>query len=486
MKSIRYIFLSYFQQDLAGILYTVIAVMVFILAALAAVLGKPDAAVENEFSRWNLHFVPFFIMTYIAAMHLKNMIKNNAAALLPHYRRSQLIATGLILALFIFVPVLIRGIQGIPILAPAAMFLFTAGLILWGIFNFGENVLVIAGILWTGKLAHELLGFKAKVMFFDSLNRFSPGGSDTVFPIFIILLSCTLLFLFARYVMAIPHKETWDSTRHRTNPYTKEYDRVGPLLGRLTGRIMGKRQKGMTGEGKRSRFQLARVFQSALFSPGVTYFPGTVLFLLVVLFYLFSFFYILGGGFEGGMLKQRVVPFLIMIYYISAALLTTDFLQHRHRLPALWLQAQLDSRKTFTGVTILTYLMVAGKQFLGISIYFLLMPVVIPGITYSMVLAMITAGFCIDLVLLSLALLFSDQVVSRECKGWTVSLIVIGVLPIFIFLGSLIKNSLKYLEAYWYFLFIFGLTALFLFWRAYKKWMNTKMDFVDPGEINQY
>ncbi len=249
---------------------------------------------------------------------------------------------------------------------------------------------------------------------------------------------------------------------------------------------MRKKLKGMTGKGKKSLFQLARVFQPVLFSPGVTYFPGVTLSFLLVLFYLFSFFYIFWGGLENELFKNSVVPFLVFIYYISAGMLTTDLLQHRHRLSVLWLQAQLPSRKTFTGVTMLTYLMVSGKHFLAISFYFLLMPVVIPGVTYPMVMPMIAAGFCFYLVLLSLALLFSNRVVSRECKGWMLSVIFLFLLVLIIIFGGPLTNSLKHLEAYWYVIMIVGVTALFLNWRAYKKWNNTEMDFADPGEINQY
>jgi len=483
MKSIRYIFLSYFQQSFTGILYTVIGVIIFIVATLTALL-KPVEALNHEFSRWSPHFFALLFITYSTAINLKNMIKNNAAALLPHYRRNQLISTGLILALFILVPVVIRGFQGFPLLAPLAMFLFIANLLLWGIFSFGENVFVMGGILWIGKLVHEMLGFESKIMIFGSLNTFSPE-LHSVFPPFIILLSCVLLFLFARYVLNMPHKETWNSLKDRTSPYTKDYDRVSPSLGKIVERIMAKRAKKMRGEGKMSRFQLARVFQPALFSPGLTYFPGTVFFLLVIFLYLFSFFYVLWGV-ESEILKNSVVPFLVIVYYLSAGMLTTDLLQHRHRLPLLWLQSRLDSRKTFTGVTILTYLLVAGKQVLAISLYFLLMPVFFPVITFPMVLPMIAAGFCTYLVILSLALLFSDRVVSRECKGWMLSVSVITIWVFFIFFGGLIKHSLTYLEAYWNFLLVLGLTGLFLFWRAYKKWMNTEMDFSDPGEINQY
>ena len=93
MKSIRYILLSYFQQSFTGILYTVVGVIIFIAATLMALL-KPDEALGNDFSRWAPHFFALLFVIFSIAISLKNMIKNNTTALLPHYRGNQLIAAG--------------------------------------------------------------------------------------------------------------------------------------------------------------------------------------------------------------------------------------------------------------------------------------------------------------------------------------------------------------------------------------------------------
>jgi hypothetical protein len=474
MKSLRYILLSYFQQNFFGILGTVIAFVGFFMGTIL-ILQKSDPSVGKDFNHWTPHFVAFIIMGYIMAMHLKNSNKSSMGALLPHYRRNQLIVAGLVLALFILVPVSIRGFQGYVFLAPLAMFLFTAALLLWGLFSFGDNIVVMAAILWLGKLVHEMLGFKSKLMVFSPLYDFSPWRAAWAFPLFIICLSCGLLFLFARYVLKMPFKDSWNGPRDRTDPFTKDYDRVSAVTEKLIKGKMKALRRTMGGHKKGSLYQLARMYQVALFSPGYASIINSLIGMAGTLFYLCTFFYIFYGGSK---VKDEILFLFILLYFMGAGMLTTDFLQHRHRMPAIWLQSRLNSRKRFASVTFLTYLMVMARQYLNISIGVLCVHLLLFDTPVFLSLPVMAAGLAIFISLLSLSLLFSDRIVSADGKGWMIFSTCVGILCMSLQL-ILIRSPRS--PAMWYVVLVMGIFSLILLRGAYLKWRGTEMNFNAPN-----
>jgi len=485
MKALRYILLSYLQQHFFGVLIIVVGFIYFVPATLLALFGK-YGNIRTGFEPWRLFFISFIFIVYGVAMHLRSLIKTNTGVLLPYYRRNQLIATGFIVAVFVFVPILCNGLRGFPVLAPLAMFLFTAALVLWGLFNFGENLAVFAIIIWLGKMVHELLGFKLKIMIFRSLPDFLLLGSESLFPILVILLSCGLILLFGFYVLKMPYKDLWDSSKDRTDPFTKDYEKVNKVTLKIMIGKMATLLRNMTGHRKKSPFQVARVLQPALFSPGYSSVLNSLIYMIGFLCYVGTIVYVFYGGIDFAKfdMKFSFSSFLVFIYFIGAGMLSQDLLQHRHRLADLWLRVQLNSRKAFSRATILTYLLVTVRQFFmsTILVFFLLALLRAPFLKSLLVAA---AGFVVYTSILALALLNSEQVVSAECKGWMITVMIGGTSASAIF-AAIATSSAYRSPGIWWFIFVGAVFSLFLFWRAVKKWSDIEMNFAAPPEGHRY
>jgi hypothetical protein len=307
-KAIGYILLSYFQQNFLNILGTVIAIILFLIASVA-VLVNPEAAVKKIVPIWNYFLLALLYILYVSGVQIKGLIKSNATALFPHYRKYLLIALGLVLAVFLVWPVIITGIRGVPVLSSLAMFLFVSCLMLGGLFFFGENIIVLGGMIWLGKLVHEILEFKSKVKVFGDFSNFSLLGSKSVFPILVILFSGIVLCLFALYILKVPTDFSSKKT-DISNPYAKDYDRTNALTTVIAKRNMALLLKNNRDK-KRSLFHIARLLQPGLFSPGYSSIIQQLVGIPMLFFFLGTVLYVLlGAKFE-----LKIIPFLLLIYY---------------------------------------------------------------------------------------------------------------------------------------------------------------------------
>ena len=471
-KAIGYILLSYFQQNFLNILGTVIGTILLLVASIAA-LGNPEAVKEKIVPTWNYFLVALLFILYVSAMQMKGLIKSNATALFPHYRRYLLMALGLVLAVFLVWPVVITGIRGVPVLASLAMFLFLSCLMLGGLFLFGDNVIVLGALIWLGKLVHEMLGFKSRIKIFGDFTDFSLLGSKSLFPIMVILFSAVVLFFIARYLLEAPPDFSGKKV-DISNQYAKDYDRTNTLTAFLAKRNISLMLKNNR-EKKGSLFHIARLLQPALFSPAYASFTQQLVGIPMLIFYLGTVFYVLLGT----KLDSRIIPFLLFIYYMAGAMITTDFLQHRQRFPLLWVQAQLNSRKAFAKAIILTYFMVLVKQHLAVSLGMLILPVFFPVIGVLRLLPIIILGFLVFIMLLSFSLLVSDLVRSPECKGWTLFNIIGGILGLTYAIIAF-KLSFNNTPGTWIFIIVLTVIIALLLWSAYKKWSNTELNFIGP------
>jgi hypothetical protein len=280
----------------------------------------------------------------------------------------------------------------------------------------------------------------------------------------------------------MPYKDLWNSPKDRTDPFTKDYDRVNNVTSKIMIRKMAALLRNMTGHKKRSLFYLARVLQPALFSPGYSSVLNGLIYMMAFICYIGTIVYVFYGGFDFVKfdMKFSFSSFLVVIYFVGAGMLTQDLLQHRHRMADLWLRVQLNSRKAFARATILTYLLVTVRQFLmsTISVFFLLALLRIPFLKSLLVAA---AGFVVYTAILALALLSSDLVESAECKGWMITTIIGGTSASAIF-AVIASGSAYRLPGIWWFILVMEVFSLFLFWRAVKKWSDIEMNFVSPPE----
>lgn len=471
-KAIGYILLSYFQQNFLNIMGTVIAIILLLIASITA-LVNPETAVEKIVPIWNYFLVALLFILFVSAMQMKGLIKSNSTVLFPHYRRYLLMALGLVLAVFLVWPVVITGIRGVPVLSSLAMFLFLSCLMLGGLFLFGDNVIVLGALIWLGKLVHEMLGFKSEIKIFGDFSDFSLWGSKSIFPILVILFSAVALFFIALYLLKA-HPDFSGKKIDISDQYVKDYDRTNTLTAFIAKRNISLLLKNNRDK-KSSLFYIARLLQPALFSPIYASFTQQLVGIPMLIFYLGTVFYVLLGT----KLELGIIPFLLLIYYMVAAMITTDFLQHRQRSPLIWMQAQLNSRKAFAKAIVLTYVMVMAKQHLAVSLGMLILPVFFPVIGVLRLLPLIILGFLVFLMLLSLSLLLSDLVLSLECKGWMLFNIIGGILGLTYAIIAF-KLSFNNTPGTWILIILLAVITALLLWSAYKKWSNTELNFIGP------
>ena len=485
MKALRYILLSYLQQHFFGVMMIVVALIYFVPASLAALFGK-YGTIRFGFEPWALHFLSFIFVVYTTAMHLRSLIKTNTGALLPHYRRNQLIAAGLLLTVFISVPILINGFKGFPVLAPLAMFLFAGALMMWGIFSFGENVAVLAVIIWLGKLVHELLGYKLKIMIFPGLPHILFPGSGFWIPVLVIFVSGVLFFLFGLYILKMPYKDVWGSPRDRSDPYTKDYDKVSNLTFRIVMRKVSGMLEKMTERRKKSPVYLARFLQPALFSPGQSSITNSLIYIVGLILYIITIGFVFYGGVDFAKVEEKfgLASFLILLYFIGIGILTNDLLQHRHRMADLWLRVQLASRKTFARTTILTYIMVTVKQFFVTTLALFVLHALLRQPFLKTLLTVVT-GFVVYSLYLTIAILASESIVSPDGKGWFITAMLTGTTASMIY-AFVVKGQVYRSPGIWWFLLVVEVLVLFLFWLGVRKWSNADMNFIGPDMTSQF
>ena len=328
-------------------------------------------------------------------------------------------------------------------------------------------------IYWLGTLVYEMLELKSRYVVFGTFSDFALWGSKAVFPALVILLCAVSLYFFARYFLKVsPHK-----IPVQLNEIGSDISLYYERTNRFTGVILNWRMSMLVKQSKgrtRSLFHTARLLQASLFSPVFAFASLFIISIIGLIIGVGSLLYI-----ELSATGKQVAgtQFLLFVYILVALMMTTDSLQHRHRLPGIWIQAPLNSRKQFAGATILAYLMTAGKQYLLTSLIVLTIPLFFPAMTVPRLLPPIVLGLLLFVNIISLSLLLSDGVRSIDCKGWTIGVVIVfGYLLGFII--GVAKVTFANTPGTWYFILGTAFFTLFLLWRAYKKWSNTEMDFV--------
>ena len=127
MKAIHVILLNFFQGNFFAMLGLIVSIIFWITATMSSL--TTIKSLEQVHHHWSLFFIPLVFMLFILAANLRGLVLTNAGALLPNFRQKQLIAVGLLLAVFLVWPVAITGLNGFPVLNSLAMFLFIAAVL---------------------------------------------------------------------------------------------------------------------------------------------------------------------------------------------------------------------------------------------------------------------------------------------------------------------------------------------------------------------
>ncbi|MCP4221158.1 MAG: hypothetical protein GY765_41395 [bacterium] len=478
MRALLIITRSYLSQNIGQIMGMLVGIFFSIRSNF--MLLSPVELTMAEKERYGVYLLLAMVLVVAhSTLHLRSLMAGSSSVLLPHFRRNHLIVYALLLSVFLIFPVFVTASNGFPMLQTLAMYLGVLALILWSTFLFGDQIIAIALLGWLGKSLHELLGFKSGYLIFDlPEGGLALLGSQVLFPILVIFAAVVSLIFFVPYFL---RKATAMDAVNRGfyyGPYSELYDRQDKPTMRLTAFKMKSLLKKMGEKKKSSVLSEALFFQPVLFSPGFAFALQTFFFIGGLLVFFISLVFIVN---EGALLKTPKYYLWPVIFFITSAMSATDFLQHRSRLPVLWMQTRLKSREAFARSVFITYLLVNVKGFLVCTLLLAASPFVFSTVHFINLLPVMAVGLGIYLVMPAMSLMFSDHIRTPNCKGWYLS-IFFGAFPLILILLG-IFNKVESRDAMWSIIGIFVLLSLLFLIGRYREWLQTEMDFAAVEQI---
>jgi hypothetical protein len=449
MKPIAAILRSYLHRRF--ILFILIpSVFNFIAAhALSIERGYPGS--------WGLFLFSLTGMAMVVGYHL---LETSTIDLLPKHRPYQLVTSGLLLALFLVWPTILMALRGGPVLVILAIYLFFACLSLWIVFHtFAAYGLVL------------ILGFPTMIWLLSDqfqkgnlppestrIARFGIDHLGSSWPIYMIVASLLGLFYFAHYYMRAARVDSPDESGNDYLECHKTQDSTDNLSSGIASNAIS-RLAGVNSVGKASFLRLVRLFQFSLFSPmfGMHFFS--------CIFVLFATYL----SFHGRVPLPGMNIFLPMAYYFCPAAAAMTFLNHRNRMPFIYLSSCLPSRNSFLRATVLSYLLVVLKQTIFMTLTAVLAHAIFPWTSWTCFPQLCTLGFILSFIQVSFSLLASKRIKSANALSWLlINMVLIAPIPLFARLCSRTWTVSLVLTA---------LFSGFLFWLAMRKWQKTELDF---------
>ena len=403
-------------------------------------------------------------VTSVTSIHLKRMVQSNAADLLPNYRRYQLIAAGFVLACFLIWPVILTYYFGGPVLITLAIYLFSICIFLWDFFYWVDNRLFsFLGILITLLLLIDIYRFVGSSPKF-SLITYLGNMIGSALSIYAIVFSLFGLFLFAFLYLKLSNTyltNESDSSWLSSNAF----DRTGAFTMKIVGKAISRASQ-IKDTQKSSGYRLIPLFQFGLFQPGLA---ANTLFI----YFSIAMVLIITYWTTGILTVREWDYFLLALFYLCSLTLTIDFLQHRNNIATLYLQSDLSSRNSFIHIIAISYLWGIFKQIAVFALLLIFLQRVFHFTTWADLFQILAMGFTINLVYISISLLFSSKVKSEKCIGYGVINIIIMIfaLPLTIF-GLAIYS--------WIFVAACAFISSLLFGLAMRQFAKTEMDFIGP------
>lgn len=466
MKSIKYIFISFFQQHFFGTLNVLLAILFFIVAVVRLVT-KDLSDPQEIYIIWILFYLALLALVFILSLHLKRMVLSNSTAMLPDYRKKLLYTSISFAAVFFTTPLIFTISEPFPLPVTFSLFIFSTGLILYLNYKFGENIINILAFIWLLRLVYELFGLPVENRILSMLISINNLPSQLYFSLLLTMIGSLLIYLFVKTYLATTVTEAEDSAAISSDPWAKDYDKDNSFTQKRLKKILTKEK---AYKWKSSLWGQIRRLQYSLFSPGTVHF-GYGIKIGFVLIYLFSFIYIMYGqqSFE----QRDFIPIYTLVFYISAMFISTDFLQHRDRLSLLWMTSVENTRSKFVQKIILTFLYVIIKQYLLVAILFSFVYFLFISNSLAQIMIGILTGLILNLILPGIALLSSRLIESPVAKGWALSNLfaMIVMLTIAVKTWQSINISI---------IFIGLLLSIILYVLAFMKWRRYDMDYKGP------
>lgn len=488
MKAIRHILISYLQMEFIQLLNIILGIFYFIVANIKVLTG--DGFHEGFFSTWHWFLFSFFLIFQQVQAHTRRLLEFNRINLIPGKLRYHFITTVIILAPFVIWPVILVRLLGLPVLPHFALILFSLSVLILFLFlsipkmKITDTVRpweIIFGIILI-ILAYILLNFPVG----DKIPRLWPElfefGSRFDMSIYIVILSVIFLSLTVFLYLKESKSLKSDLNGILESLSVSGHDRVDSYTWKTVHRKLAGLIENIR-SGKPTSMQMTKLFQYGLFNPGSSvFFISMISFALLASIIALILSYISTDRIET-VLFYMFPPSVIWlcVYQIDASRLSMEFLRHRTNIPSIWLQSQLSTRKEFVKKILSAYIFVALKRYLTFGFAFLIIALLFPDfyfIKIESIPIILLAGIIQYILMISLSLIFSADVTSNSCYGWTISIVLLCIMTWLIFLvywhagPGILTNSIILSAA----LIVSG----FVFREAFKIFTDTEMDFAEP------
>jgi hypothetical protein len=377
----------------------------------------------------------FLIISYLIIFrflyHLNELKQNPALALAPHFFKNHLFASGLLLGVSILWAVVVSSLAGFSILITLNIFLFPFSIFIWIIFQ--RRKFQLPWYLFTLFLViiiYAMMGF-IPIKLFSFVPALKTFGSTFIFQILLLTISGVLFFAFFRYFLRRPLYKFLYEEPHQAAIDAMYFDSHNRLTARIVKRNITNLSQYSRNK-KKSMVNIARILQYGLFNPGNSN-------LTTVFFYCLAglLFILLLDGFltykigdtgniieflKGGRWFSSALPFIFIPFYTySAICLAADFLRHRDRISTLWLLTPVNSRKEFIQGIILSYLWVVSKYFLVISLLYVPVLMMSPGLYFSSLLPLMIIGIMIYIFFISISLYRIPKINAKQISTWLIT-----------------------------------------------------------------
>ncbi|UCH97758.1 MAG: hypothetical protein JSV88_13145, partial [Candidatus Aminicenantes bacterium] len=256
-------------------------------------------------------------------------------------------------------------------------------------------------------------------------------GSTFIFQILLLTISGILFFAFFRHFLRRPLYKFLHEEPHQAAIDARYFDSHNRLTARIVKRNITNLSQYSKNK-KKSMVNIARILQYGLFNPGVSNLTSVFFYSLAGLLFIllldgFMTYKIGDTGniiefLKGSQWFSSALPFIFIPFYTySAICLAADFLRHRDRISNLWLLTPVNSRKEFIQRIILSYLWVAAKHFLVISLLYVLVLVMSPGLYFSSLLPLMIIGIMIYIFFISITLLKTPKINAKQISTWLIT-----------------------------------------------------------------
>ena len=353
MKAIVCILKTYLWHKRALIFLPALAICMFLANIVLS-------GTKSRLFSWLFFLYAGIILSIAIGYHLSMVIRCSETDLLPRHRQYQLLAAGGIFTIMFLWSTVALPFAAISPWHVIAFYLLCSSIGLWlGYLNFGSKGTF--GLDWLGMVI--LLAMCVDISRSANPTRgvsYVERGLLRVgdlWPLYVVIVSLLSFIFFCHWFLHRYPAMLRPSRQNDNKIFIATGDRANFLSIWMAARMIS-----ILAKRKTAPFRLVRLLQFGLFSPMST---ASILNVCTNTFLAFLSLWLGKLGRQGlGDFAEIAIP---MVCIMTTVLLAFDFISHRTRIPMLYLQSRLPSRRAFADAALYSYLLLAGRQ-LGFTV----------------------------------------------------------------------------------------------------------------------